>query len=538
MNGKKRFTNRLFSLVFAGLFVVVLIIFPLAKAFGSFSGEEILNTLSKPTISKILRFTLFQSVVSTALAFFIGLPAAYFFARTRGILSRALNYITFIPFFLPSISMVVGFLVLYGKQGIINNLARALGFSEINILYSFGAIILGHVFYNSPIVVRVVGDSLRKVPKEFIEATKIDGASKIKTFFKLELPLVMPSIVTSLILIFSYCFTSFAVVLILGGSQFATMEVAIYMYFRLLARPSIALALAIVQFLFIFVFGLVLFFMEKRTNYRTGEYYYSHSRSLSTYSILYFLFESMPLVAAIAGSVYNFATHSFTFDRIKQIFSFSRWEMLNTSPIIAFLRSIAISLFTAFIGVILFFIITWKLREDKNSNLFIRLISLISISITPAILALSYSIIYGTIPVVIKLIFAYLVVSFPVAVGLMHSSISSLDKNPLEASMIDGANSIQRFWYIILPIMKQVFLSTFAIIFAISMGEFAASLIIGGEKFPTATVAIYRLISARYVPEARFLSALLIITVFTFIGLTTKIFVYPSKVNDNNRNNL
>ncbi|MFW6120422.1 MAG: ABC transporter permease, partial [Petrotogales bacterium] len=433
MNGKKRFINRAIAFAFSGLFIVILIVFPLAKAFGSFSGDELVSALSKPSIVKILRFTLIQSLLSTTLAFLFGLPAAYFFARNKGILSRMLNYITFIPFFLPSISMVVGFLVLYGKQGIINNMARIFGFSEISILYSFGAIILGHVFYNSPIVVRVVGDALRNVPREFIEATKIDGASGIKSFISLELPLVMPSIVTSLILIFSYCFTSFAVVLILGGSQFATLEVAIYMYFRLLARPNIALALAIVQFLFIFVFGLVLFFLEKRTKYSTGETYFSHSTTLATYSTLYLLFEALPLFAAIAGSVYNFATHSFTFDRIKQVFSFSRWEMLNTSPINAFARSIAISVLTAFIGVILFFIITWKLRDDIYSNLITRLLSLISISITPAILALSYSIIYGTIPVVIKLIFAYLVVSFPVAVGLLYSRISSFDKTPLEA---------------------------------------------------------------------------------------------------------
>ncbi|MGC9383227.1 MAG: ABC transporter permease [Kosmotogaceae bacterium] len=537
MNGKKQYTNQLFSLIFAGLFITALVGFPLAKAFGSFTSEDLLNSLSKPSVIKILRFTLFQSMLSTALSFLIGLPAAYFFARTRGILSRVLNYITFIPFFLPSISMVVGFLVLYGKQGIINNIVRSLGFSEIRILYSFGAIILGHVFYNSPIIVRIVGDSLKNIPKEFIEATDIDGATRVKSFLKLELPLVMPSIMTSLILIFSYCFTSFAVVLILGGSQFATLEVAIYMYFRLLARPDIALALAIVQFLFIFAFGLALFFMEKKTKFKAGEPYYYHSKSLGTYSIVYLLFEGLPVIAAIAGSVYNFATHSFTFDRIKNVFSFALWEMLNTSPIGAFIRSIVVSLITALIGVVLFFIITWNLRESRYSSLFIRLLSLISISVTPAILALSYSIIYGMIPVVIKLILAYLVVAFPVAIGIMYSSISSLDKTPLEASMIDGANALQRFWYIILPLMKQAFLSTFAIIFAISMGEFAASLIIGGEKFPTATVAIYRLISTRYVPEARFLSALLIVTVFTFIGLTTKIFVYPSRVNDNSGNN-
>jgi ABC-type Fe3+ transport system permease subunit len=277
--------------------------------------------------------------------------------------------------------------------------------------------------------------------------------------------------------------------------------------------------------------------MEKRTKFKAGEPYYSHSKLLGTYSIIYLLFEGLPVIAAIAGSVYNFATHSFTFDRIKHVFSFARWEMLNTSPIGSYIRSIMVSLITALVGVVLFFIITWNLRESRYSNLLIRLLSLISISITPAILALSYSIIYGTIPVVIKLIFAYLVIAFPVAVGIMHSSISSLDKTPMEASMIDGANALQRFWYIILPLMKQAFLSTFAIIFAISMGEFAASLIIGGEKFPTFTVAIYRLISARYVPEARFLSALLIVTVFTFIGLTTKIFVYPSRVNDNSGNN-
>jgi thiamine transport system permease protein len=134
--------------------------------------------------------------------------------------------------------MAIGFLAIYGRNGLLNSTLALFGFERLQILYSFGAILLGHVFYNAPIVILILGNALKRIPSDLLEMARMDGAGKLTRFLKVELPLAVPALVNSALLIFSYCFTSFAVVLILGGAQFATLEVSIYMYFRLLGRPK------------------------------------------------------------------------------------------------------------------------------------------------------------------------------------------------------------------------------------------------------------------------------------------------------------
>lgn len=198
------------------LFLSIFVVLPLIIAFGTGDLDTFIDVLKTPSVLSILRFTLLQAVISTFLAFAAGLPAAYYYSRHNDGLSSLLYYTTYIPFFLPGISMVVGFLVLLGRYGLINNFIAAVGLERQQFLYSFGAILLGHTFYNSPITLRIVGNALKNLPAEIIEAGRVDGSSRLRLFWSLELPLIVPAILSSLILTFSYCFTSFAVVLILG----------------------------------------------------------------------------------------------------------------------------------------------------------------------------------------------------------------------------------------------------------------------------------------------------------------------------------
>ncbi|MBN2218711.1 MAG: iron ABC transporter permease, partial [Kosmotogaceae bacterium] len=275
---------------------------PLFLAFGNLNLETIFSVVSSASFKSIAGFTLKQSLLSTLLAMVIGFPAAVHYARSSGRLSSLLGITTYIPFFFPSISMAIGFLSVYGRNGIFNNFLTTLGFERVQILYSLGAVLLGHVFYNAPIVILVLGNALRRLPSDVLESSKIDGSGRIKRLLQVELPLVTPAIINSALLIFTYCFTSFAVVLILGGAQFATLEVSIYMNFRLLAAPQNAVVLAVVQFIFIMLFGLLITASERSATFEQGGQYEEKSRFTAIYSWAFLLFEWLPILGALLSS--------------------------------------------------------------------------------------------------------------------------------------------------------------------------------------------------------------------------------------------
>ena len=83
------------------------------------------------------------------------------------------------------------------------------------------------------------------------------GAGRLRTFGKVTLPLLLPAIASSALLAFAFSFTSFGVVLILGGAQFATLEVTIYELTAKLFRLPLAGALSVVQIVFTYLFLLL-----------------------------------------------------------------------------------------------------------------------------------------------------------------------------------------------------------------------------------------------------------------------------------------
>ena len=112
-------------------------------------------------------------------------------------------------------------------------------------------------FYNYSIIVRIVSTFWANLNPRLEESAAMLGAGRFDTFIHVTLPLLLPAIVSSAVLAFAFAFTSFGVVLVVGGSQFATLEVATYELTAKLFRLELAGALAIIQMLFTYAFLLV-----------------------------------------------------------------------------------------------------------------------------------------------------------------------------------------------------------------------------------------------------------------------------------------
>ena len=199
----------------------------------------------------------------------LGLPAAYVFARYDFPAKSVLRALTTIPFVMPTVVVGAAFVTLFGPRGVLNEwlmTAFDLQRPPINLLYSIWIILLAHAFYNATVVVRIVGGFWSTLDPRLGEAAAVLGAPRWRRTVEVTLPLLLPSIIAAAMLVFLFCFTSFGVILILGGPRFATLEVEIYRqavnYFNL----ELAVALSLIQLGFTFVVMAVYTRLQARTS--------------------------------------------------------------------------------------------------------------------------------------------------------------------------------------------------------------------------------------------------------------------------------
>ncbi|SVC72900.1 uncharacterized protein METZ01_LOCUS325754, partial [marine metagenome] len=165
-------------------------------------------------------FTVWQAVVSTLLTLAVGLPVAFLFARYEFPGKTLLKAVSTLPFVMPTIVVAMGFTALFGSQGIINSTMMSMfGMEEppIRISNSLTIIFMAHAFYNYAIIVRIVSALWSNLDPSLEHSAKVLGAGPIRTFYHVTLPMLLPAIVSGSLLAFAFSFTSFGVVLVLGG---------------------------------------------------------------------------------------------------------------------------------------------------------------------------------------------------------------------------------------------------------------------------------------------------------------------------------
>ena len=184
-----------------------------------------------PITWRVLTFTLWQAILSTILTLCLGLPGAYLFAHYNFRGKSLLQALTSIPFLMPTMVVAAAFNALVGPSGWINlalrNILNLPG-PPIQFTNTLTAILIAHVFFNTSIVLRMVGDYWSHLDPHLGQAAQMLGANRLQSIRRVILPVLSPAILAAALLVFIFDFTSFGVILILGGPRFATLEVEIY----------------------------------------------------------------------------------------------------------------------------------------------------------------------------------------------------------------------------------------------------------------------------------------------------------------------
>ncbi|MBJ6621682.1 iron ABC transporter permease [Streptomyces sp. RM99] len=212
------------------------------KVDGAWRLGRIGEVLGQSDVRQVLWFTTWQAVASTALTLLIALPGAYAFARLDFPGKQVLRAVVTVPFVLPTVVVGTAFLALVGRGGLLDELWG------VRLDTTVWAILLAHVFFNYAVVVRTVGGLWSQLDPRQEEAARMLGASRLKAWRQVTLPALAPAVAAAALMVFLFTFTSFGVVQILGGPAFSTLEVEIYRQTSQVFDLSTAAVLTLVQF--------------------------------------------------------------------------------------------------------------------------------------------------------------------------------------------------------------------------------------------------------------------------------------------------
>jgi molybdate ABC transporter permease protein len=163
-----------------------------------------------------IALTLQVATLTTLILLVVGVPLAWWLARSPSAWSRPVGALVSMPLVLPP--SVLGFylLVLMGPNGPVGQFTQSLGLGVLT--FSFPGLVIASVFYSLPFMVQPVQNAMQALGPRPLEAAASLRASPLDTFFHVVLPLCKPGLVTGIIMSFAHTVGEFGVVLMVGGN--------------------------------------------------------------------------------------------------------------------------------------------------------------------------------------------------------------------------------------------------------------------------------------------------------------------------------
>lgn len=186
----------------------------------SFTLEHYKKFFTDPDFLLILWRSIVIAAKTTVICFFLGYPAAYFIAKSREKLQNVLILCITIPMWINMLVRTYAWIGLLSEGGIFQQILKAVGFGDMELLYTEGAVLLGMVYNFLPFMILQIQTSLSKMDTSLLEASADLGADPIKTFFRVTFPLSVPGVINGITLVFLPAVSSFFIPKLLGGGQY------------------------------------------------------------------------------------------------------------------------------------------------------------------------------------------------------------------------------------------------------------------------------------------------------------------------------
>jgi thiamine transport system permease protein len=466
---------RLATTVVPAAFVALFFAYPLAAILerGLTSG---VGPLLPAGTAEVLWFTTWQAAASTLLTLAAGLPLAWVIGRFRfqgRSLARAL---VLVPFVLPTVVVATAFIAVLPsghERGI-------------------WAILAAHAYFNVAVVTRIVGGAWAAIGPSSSDAAAVLGAGPLRRLREVTLPQLAPALSASAALTFLFCFTSFGVILILGGPGRATLETEIYNRAARQFDLQAAAALSLLQLGAVAVVLAVASILEARAGSAggltaerdvlrrpAGRERIAVVTVLATASLLLLL----PLVVLFRESLGSWDV------------LFRETPALLVEPWQAAVYSLAFAGLAALIALVVGGLAAVALARRPPGV--VDGLVLLPLGASAVMLGFGFVIAFDEAPLDFRSSWwlvpvAQSLVAAPFVVRIVAPALRSIDPRLRAVASTLGASPSRAWWEVELPLVGRALAVAAGFAFAVALGEFGATVFVARAEQPTLPVAIFR----------------------------------------------
>lgn len=478
------------------------------------------DALSAPGLGRVLWFTLWQALASTALTMAVAFAPAYLLARFRFRGRGALLAIVTVPFMLPTVVVGAAFLALLPAAW--HGTARA--------------VIVAHVFFNIAVVVRLVGAMWAVLPTDLTAAARTLGAAPAQVLRYIVLPLLRPALWAAATVVFLFTFTSFGAAKLLGGAANPTLEVEIARRATQLGDVDGAAALSLLQ---LAILGAVVWWSsrwQRRASVQFGggggarvPRARHERRFVAVASTTTVLIMVTPLVVLMSRSF-----------RLGGEWSLAAWRTLGSSevrpgvslgvdPLASLAQSLKYALVAATISVVIGGLSALAIGAARRHGALLDVGMMLPLGTSAVTIGLGMLITFDTAPVdwrsswwLIPL--GHALVATPFVIRALLPVLRSIPADQRAAAATLGASPLRTWLVIDARRIAWPLAASAGLAAAISLGEFGATTFLTRAGSETMPIAISRLLGrAGEIPRAQgfALATILLVTTACVIGVAS-----------------
>ncbi|PNY81977.1 ABC transporter permease [Deinococcus koreensis] len=425
-----------------------------------------------------LLWTLAQAGATALLALLIGAPLAYLLSRYSLPGKVLFLRLLLLPFVTPTLVAVLGLSALLGPQGVLTRLS-GLDVSDTPVL-----LILGNLFFNLPVMVRLAYGGFSRVSPSLIGAARSLGAPAWRAALGVALPLALPGLAAGAVLVFLYSALSFGLPLALGGERAATLEVEIYQSASQLRLPE-ASALIVGQLVLTLLATWAYVSLGRGgTGVPAAGLPRARGGALAGLLVLgglTLLICFAPLLAVAARGILGAAGPTLGY-----------WTAVLADPETGLLvgntvRFAGLALLGATLLGGLFALGAWR----AGSRL-LDLATLLPLMVSPVSLAVGYLLAYPALTATLPmLIAAYTLLALPLVVRSLLPALRALPPRLHEAARTLGASSGGAHRTVTFPLTLPALRGGGALALATVLGEFGATLVLTRPEWATLSTGLY-----------------------------------------------
>lgn len=488
-------TGRAVLLAVPAAFLVLLFAIPVAAVVrvGLAEGAgEMANVMLSGRTWQIVGFTAMQAALSTLATLAIALPVAVVLAMFRFPGRAVLRALVLVPFVMPTVVVAAAFLALVGPRGIIG----------VDLSGTLWGLVMAHMFLNLAVVIRVVGSALATIDPAFSDAARVLGADRPRVVRTVIWPMIRPAVRSAAMIVFLFCFTSFGVVQVLGAGQLRTVEVEIYRQTTYLLDLPAAAALSLLQLLAVVAMLAVI---GRDRGVRTGAAVDVARRprgaqriAVAAIGVLAAGLVLAPIAVMVVRSV-----------QVGGDWSLAGWRLLFSppsstnavSPGAAVLASLRTGVAATFIAVLFgtmaaLGLAATKARRWAGVDAFL----LLPLGTSAVTIGLGMLLAFGRPPLDLRntgtlIVLAQSLVALPFVVRVLTPAFRGFDRGYLQAAAVLGRSPGSALLTVAVPMLLPALAVAVGFSFAVTIGEFGATVFLATPSDPTLPVAISRLLA-------------------------------------------